>query len=687
MARTATKLPILVQLEYHTGSAEASVLAEDLHIVLNDDPAVPGLRIPTLFTPDTGRNEVPEPQLADEAERILVVVLADDYLAARGKGPWISGRTWTDYVVGLRTLCDQSASHRFMPVQMTKHAWPIDGRLEDLNFLRAWAIDDENERRRFIARHIIQLLLRRLQPRLLPEDAPPLTIFLSHTKLDLETEPRVVKSLLAHLTASQPQKTWFDSGDVEVGSRFAKEIEGGVEDAALLAVLTDSYSSRSWCRREVLLAKHFQRPVVVVNAIQEREVRSFPYVGNVPVVRWKGDSQEVIDLLLREALRRAYSAASLEQRKKATDVVLPAGPELLTLVHHQPDQVVLYPDPPLGAEELAVLEKTGIRVETPLERHAKKYNLSAKSHTVALSTSEAEDISSFGLRPLHLEAALLDLSRYLLISGLKLAYGGHLGSEGYTVRLADLLHDPVVEHLRGAPLDPSEASDPQLVNYLAWPSFESVRSQARLGPLVDLVLCRRPSDLDEALDPLFTDPISARVPVDSAVRRFAWSRGLTEMRTRQVKEVNARIALGGRIGYQSAGYSGRMPGILEEILLSLEARQPVYLIGAYGGCTRLVCDALQGRRTAALTWAHHRTIAFSEELRALYEDRGVPWDDYDAILQRLCERGFPLLANGLRPDENRELAVTRSTERIIELILAGLQNTFVDPSTAGGSDG
>jgi len=57
----------------------------------------------------------------------------------------------------------------------------------------------------------------------------------------------------------------------------------------------------------VLLAKHFQRPVVVVDAVQEREVRSFPYVGNVPVVRWKGDVQEVIDALLREALRQAYA--------------------------------------------------------------------------------------------------------------------------------------------------------------------------------------------------------------------------------------------------------------------------------------------------------------------------------------------------------------------------------------------
>ena len=358
-----TCVPILVQFEYHPRAEDAALLAEFLHRSLNDDAGVPGLCVPTLFIPFDGTDGAPEPRLAVEAERVLVVVLADDYLAANATQPSTTGRTWADYVVKLRELCDQSTSHRFMPVQITQHAWPIDSRLEDLNFLRAWAIDDEEERRRLIARRIIQLLLRRLQSQPLsePEDAPQLTVFLSHTNLDLETEPRVVKALLAHLTANRPQKTWFDSGDIEVGSRFAKEIEDGVEDAALLAVLTDSFSSRSWCRREVLLAKHFQRPVVVVDAIQEREVRSFPYLGNVPLVRWKGDAQEVIDLLLREALRQAYAAVSLEQRKRAGDVVLPVGPELLTLVNRRPGEVVLYPDPPLGAEELAVIEKTGVR--------------------------------------------------------------------------------------------------------------------------------------------------------------------------------------------------------------------------------------------------------------------------------------------------------------------------------------
>src|SRR5690606_19662801 len=118
---------------------------------------------------------------------------------------------------------------------------------------------------------------------------PPVTIFLSHAKADLNHEPQVVETLISHLSARLPEKTWFDSGNIEAGSCFAKAIEEGVKDAVLLVVLTDSYSSRAWCRREVLLAKFYQRPVIVVDALQRREVRRFPYGGNVPVVRWKDD--------------------------------------------------------------------------------------------------------------------------------------------------------------------------------------------------------------------------------------------------------------------------------------------------------------------------------------------------------------------------------------------------------------
>jgi SLOG cluster2 len=76
-------------------------------------------------------------------------------------------------------------------------------------------------------------------------------------------------------------------------------------------------------------------------------------------------------------------------------------------------------------------------------------NLRQDSVIVALAVSEAEDLPKFGLRRSHLDEVFLEPLRYLLVAGVRLAYGGHLKAGGYTVRLADLLRDPVVEQLRG----------------------------------------------------------------------------------------------------------------------------------------------------------------------------------------------------------------------------------------------
>ena len=664
--------PLMVQFVHHPSSKEAADAAEYLHSVLNDDPAVPGLRIPTCFIPDNNILEPPEPELADEADRVFVVLLADDHLAANAQRVTESGITWGDFAVRIRQLCDESSMHRFMPIQITENGWPIDPRLNELNFLRAWAIGNFEERRKFMARRLVHMLTRHLLPHESNEDTPPLTIFLSHTKLDLEHEPQVVKSLLGHLTVEHPEKTWFDSGDISSGSRFAIEIEKGVTDAALLAVITDSFSSRSWCRREVLLAKRHQRPVVVVNSIQEREVRSFPYAGNVPVIRWNGHPQDTVDLLLRENLRHVYALERLKQCKQPDDFVLPTGPELVTVLHREKDQKVLYPDPPLGAEELAVLSAAGVTAETPLERHTQENDLREHNLVVALSVSEASDLNRFGLRKAHFDAIFLELSRYLLLAGIRLAYGGHLKADGYTWKLVDLLRDPIVEHLRGEAM--GGAAPPQeLITYIPWPMPIAVQDEARLGPLVEVRRCERPADVDETLDTTFVLSPMEDIPVDTPNRRFGWSRGLTSMRERQTSEVAARGIIGGRF---SPGFKGRVPGILEEALLSIRAERPVYLIGAFGGCARLVVDALEGVKRPELTWAYQGAAAHSEELRRLYQERGQTWEEYEEIEAFLCNLGIAGLKNGLTVEENRALASTRSAERIIALVLRGIQNSY-----------
>ncbi len=157
------------------------------------------------------------------------------------------------------------------------------------------------------------------------------------------------------------------------------------------------------------------------------------------------------------------------------------------------------------------------------------------------------------------------------------------------------------------------------------------------------------------------------------------------MRQRQTSEMSARVVVGGKLGRQDTPYLGRMPGVLEEALFAIRAQRPVYLIGAFGGCARLVLDALDGIERAELTSAYHEPLPHAPELKKLYADRSLKWDEFETIAAELKACGISGLKNGLSVEENRELATSRSAERIVELVLQGLQQCN-QPAPAGGGE-
>jgi hypothetical protein len=93
-----------------------------------------------------------------------------------------------------------------------------------------------------------------------------------------------------------------------------------------------------------------------------------------------------------------------------------------------------------------------------------------------------------------------------------------------------------------------------------------------------------------------------------------------------------------------------MPGLAEEALLSLEARQPLYLMGGFGGCARDVAETMG----LISPWAASRS----------------EWSN------RATFKAFSVidLNNGLTPDENAVLARTPHVDQAVTLVLRGLLN-------------
>ncbi|OYZ71857.1 MAG: hypothetical protein B7Y06_13155 [Burkholderiales bacterium 24-55-52] len=197
-------------------------------------------------------------------------------------------------------------------------------------------------------------------------------IFLSHSKHDPDGE-RIAKLIRQQLFEGDGLASFFDVKDIPTGVRFDKAILLQVRVSAVVAVHTDSYSSREWCRREIIEAKKWNVPLVVANCISDTDQRSFPYMGNVPVVRMdpiKVDRiGQVIARLLDEVLKDFLWRCRVELASNAlTDdvVFLPRPPELISLAmlgdREGKEVLLVYPDPPLGSEEQRLFEVVAPKV-------------------------------------------------------------------------------------------------------------------------------------------------------------------------------------------------------------------------------------------------------------------------------------------------------------------------------------
>jgi hypothetical protein len=532
--------------------------------------------------------------------------------------------------------------------------------------------------------------------------APP-RLFISHAKRDAEDKALEIKALVEKTSVD----TFFDRVDIAAGFDFTDEIRNNIKQAAVLAWQSDEYAARPWCNIELLTAKEHQRPIVVVLGVKAGEERSFPYLGNVrTIVATETNSAEIIIAAVREYLRKLYADghfktlvdAGLGPRARF-HLFRPPEPidgallerrvervrEARQATNEQPGPmepaIVMYPDPPSSSIEIDVLQRLfpDLTFITPSTADGR----SLKSLIVGLSISESEDVAAAGLSRLHLQAAMVEIARHVLTRGATLAYGGDLrprAQYGITRQLLEIVH--AYKDLERPPLE-------RIRNYLAH-HVDADLPRAEEAALLKLARFVKPAS--PTLSARFGLQPKARVPDDTPERRYVRARALTVMREAMANDTHARIFIGGRI----SGHQGKYPGILEEAALSL-GRQPIFCIAAFGGCTRLLVQALRDKvRPPELTNAFQRTttrMATWQDDRGTRHEESVPGAqlmeayqafagqdvddgpiDYDAIVERFIDADTATLNNGLAEEENHELFETTDLDRIIALVIKGLRS-------------
>ncbi len=275
---------------------------------------------------------------------------------------------------------------------------------------------------------------------------------------------------------------------------------------------------------------------------------------------------------------------------------------------------------------------------------------------IGISVSDSDDLLRLGLSPNHFKLAVRELARTVLVGGGTLAYGGHLRPGGFT----ELLIRELGQYARdGGFADADAAPAVPLILCLAW-------QEHRRSSIAEIEAATRDLDIYGRLHCLDLDgqrikkPLAERSaeaippPEDRAVR----ARALTAMRRYMHDNIAARMILGGK----RHGYTGAMPGIVEEALIALEGGQPLYLAGGFGGITLDLAAAVDPQ-CAALCPRHASDVpADTGALAAIDRFRAVAADG----------GGWARLNNGLDAGENLRLAATHRPAEMAALIALGL---------------
>lgn len=731
--------PLRLFLLAHPQSATAGLLATELMRRFVDPPGRGGLRLSVRLTPHNTSGLPPDWQqhlaapIAD-AEHALVIVLADVHMTHEALGS--TAAQWRSFLGDTRRQLSQTPNrHLLLCMALGDDSLSLDSQNNQVRIpappddgpqaasFSAWLAEAADTAALHIAIHAFSLL-QPVARQAHDNQQHPFLLFLSHAKKDLASIGAADESAdpvrqLRRSMQDLPVKDWFDARDIPGGQEFAVQIAAGIRNCSVvLAFLTDHYSTRPWCLDEVVQVKHREPrgPLVVIDALENGETRSFPWLGNAPVVVWKpaqplDSSRTILWQAVREALRFQLNTEQLRQAAAQLPQphlvdLLPCTPEPIDLARLPPlpdrRRCILYPDPPVILPELRLLKALqNADYCTPLGLLARR---AARLHgqSVVVSVSESADLTKLGLSPLHEQDFTDEIHLSLLLAGLRIIYGGRLAApaqangRNFTLRLLDLArgHAELARNLETR-IQPVHNVPPWPLVLSCRPPFLSPQVLRLLndvatiesGPVPD------PAEIPEADDdgqPLFPPDKALSDLPDTPLRRLAWTRGLSLMRRKTTLDSVARIVMGGKL----AGVAGVYPGVLEEAWWSIQLGKPLFLLGALGGAGQAVIDLLEGRPRPdlvrllsaeqnpqvqrVLQAAAQRglqvgpctpTIAAAGLAGCLAEPLSMLQD-----LQTAGQHGpAAALNNGLTDTENRSLFMADEPHSVVQLLLTGLE--------------
>lgn len=637
------KTPLAIVVAYDMQFTEGLSIYEDLYHLLcrnANEPLVDGLDIPVYFQTNQEDGNIYDVRKAINADKVVVLLLVDLCM--------FNSSAWANYINEL-VNDEKNGVVKVLPVALCQYAFGINHELGKQQYIRLKNFNIRDCWKEFLIRFYDDLI------RTLCKSEEKLQIFISHTKKD-EDRMGIEKAneLKAYLRADTKLNSFYDANDILDGYSFGDQITENLKKSLLIILETSTYSDREWCRIEAIVGKENYVPTVVVSLFNGMIPRTFLYLGNTPKIRFDANWDEVICLLLRTALDKYYEERYLENFSQANSKVIPMMPEFINIGKVDGVNQILYPEPPLGNEELEVVKRQfpTITFNTPSQIFAASRFLEGKN--VAISISESPDSSSLGIGKAMFEDLSVELARHLLVSGAHLVYGGDLRPGGFTELFKDLAYQYGI-------YEKDKTLKNYFTNYLAWPIYIGMTPATQAEYKSCRVHCQKAAIPD-------TIPVALRdlmVPPTTVENMYYWAESLRAMRQEMESHIDTRIILGGRI----TGFKGYMPGLYEEAIYAAKANHPLFLLGGFGGASARLIQLIKGETSSEELFAECCSNHSYQDFVS-YLDKEKEEMNFKAL--DVFSNNMDVLKNGLSKEDNERLFVTTNVTEIIALILKGL---------------
>lgn len=605
--------PLSVYLLIDKNNRLASEIFNRFYTLLCRDvekPLSDGLDIPVYLISNDENGEIKSIDF-QQSEKNAIFFFAD-------MAVYLGDTKWRDYILRLNEQIESGTPAVLYSVKQFEYA-------TDLGFINKDQMilppnDDIITGWDEVSSRIYDCLIRYMKD--MPQDK--LKLFISHAKRDGLV---VAENLRNSLRSKTKLDSFFDKNDIIEGVDFEKQIKENVKSSLLMVLDSDAYGTRQWCQKEILCAKKYGVPIVVVDMHSDVITRTFPYMGNVPSIRLNDDNLDTaINLLLRTGLRyefqKNYLTKIVKEGNNDDFDILSYQPELLDM-HMLEKNNVLYPEPPVSEEERRILNSTKKNFITPLE----KGGLLLDGEFISISVSNTNEN-----RPdeIMLRDMVVEISRYILNAGGKILYGGSGSRDGYVNLFSQISekYGKIKAESEGKDVPEDEA---YIYNYYAWP-YMNVLSDDERAYLKHCHLCAKqiyPNGISEEqkkLIPSTQDEEGKKQIISS----------LSHMRDVRSSEAMAFIIVGGK----TKGSLTPSPGILEEYIKARATKKPIFLLGGFGGEAALISKSVISRET---------------------------------IIESIQDDTYESLNNELSEEDNIRLLSSTNVLEVIGLIIKGLK--------------